>query len=82
MTQKPVSPSGVRMPVFFNERSMSISHAISADFDLMVALLSMDTKSSTSAMSKWSKCRVSARRFCVTGMPGVSSCNRSACIRA
>jgi hypothetical protein len=70
------------MPAFLSERIMSISQAISDDFDLMVALLSTETKSSTSAMSKWSKCRVSARRFCVTGIVGVNSRNSSACIRA
>src|SRR2546429_4243712 len=79
-TQKPASPSGVLMFDFFKDLSMSMPQAFSADLLLMVALLSMPTKSSTSATSKWSKQRVSVRRLFVTGMPGVNSCSRSACI--
>ena len=40
------------MPVFLSERIMSISQPSSEDFSLMVALLSIETKSMTSAMSK------------------------------
>ena len=35
MTQKPQSPSGVLMPVFFSERSMSMSQASSEDLVLI-----------------------------------------------
>ena len=52
MTQNPQSPSGVLISVFFNERKMSMSQDNSEDFDLMAALVSMETKSTTFAMSK------------------------------
>ena len=46
---------------------MSISQASSAALDLMAAVLSMETKSITSARSKWSKRCTSGRRLVVTG---------------
>jgi len=72
ITQKPASPSGVRMSAFLSERSMSISQAMPDGLGLRTAWLSMETKSITSARSKWSKRCSNGRRFVVTGHCGVS----------
>ena len=59
---------------------MSISQASSADRVLIAAVLSMETKSSTSAMSKWSNLCFSARDWSWTGQFGVTARTTSACI--
>ena len=68
------------MPSFFRDRSMSISQAFSAERAWMAALLITETKSTVSAMSKWSNLWSGTRTLVVTGMVGVNSRSRSACI--